>query len=44
MLEIPTPRWVAYDVVRYKAKVGPNVQLKAQERGYTSPIWYDPKA
>mgnify|MGYP000849617203 FL=1 len=44
VIEIPTPRWVAYDVVRYKAKVGPNVQLKAQERGYTSPIWYDPKA
>ncbi|TFU03511.1 DUF3604 domain-containing protein [Polymorphobacter arshaanensis] len=44
VLEIPTPRWVAYDIVRYKAKVGPEVQLKSQERAYSAPIWYDPKA
>jgi hypothetical protein len=44
VLEIPTPRWVAYDVVRYKAKVAPDVPLKSQERGYTAPIWYNPRA
>ena len=44
VLEIPTPRWVAYDVVRFKAKVGPDVALKSQERAYTAPIWYNPKA
>jgi Protein of unknown function (DUF3604) len=42
VLEIPTPRWVVYDAVRYKAKLGPDVRLKDQERAYTSPIWYKP--
>ncbi|MFC4292470.1 DUF3604 domain-containing protein [Sphingorhabdus arenilitoris] len=44
VLEIPTPRWVLFDALRYGAKLGENVELKAQERAYTSPIWYNPKA
>jgi len=44
VIEIPTPRWVDFDVVRFKAKVGPEVEMKAQERAYSAPIWYDPKA
>ncbi len=43
VLEIPTPRWVLYDALRYGAKLGPDVKLKDQERAYTSPIWYSPK-
>ena len=43
VLEIPTPRWPAYDAVRYGAKLGPEVILKAQQRAYSSPIWYNPK-
>ena len=43
VLEIPTPRWVLFDALRYGAKLGPDVQIKDQERAYTSPIWYHPK-
>ena len=43
VLEIPTPRWVLFDVLRYKAKLPPEARLKDQERAYTSPIWYNPK-
>ncbi len=43
VLEIPTPRWVLFDVLRYKAKLLPGTRLKDQERAYTSPIWYTPK-
>jgi hypothetical protein len=44
VLEIPTPRWVLFDVLRYGAKLLPGTRLKDQERAYTSPIWYHPKA
>jgi Protein of unknown function (DUF3604) len=43
VLEIPTPRWVLFDALRYKAKLGPEVRIKDQERAYTSPIWYHPR-
>jgi Protein of unknown function (DUF3604) len=43
VLEIPTPRWVLFDALRYGAKLLPDTDLKAQERAYTSPIWYNPK-
>ena len=44
VLEIPTPRWVAYDAVRFKVKMPPEMRMKDQERAYTSPIWYSPKS
>ena len=44
VIEIPTPTWVAFDALRYKLKLPPEVRVKAQERAYTSPIWYDPAA
>ncbi len=44
VLEIPTPRWPVFDALRYHIKLGPDVQLKAQERAYSSPVWYTPKA
>jgi Protein of unknown function (DUF3604) len=39
VIEIPTPRWVLFDALRYKAKLLPDTRLKDQERAYTSPIW-----
>jgi len=44
VIEIPTPRWVAYDAVRYRLKLAPEIQVISQERAYTSPIWYEPKS
>lgn len=42
VLEIPTPRWTAFDAVRYGVKPTADVTMKQQERAATSPIWYDP--
>jgi hypothetical protein len=44
VIEIPTPSWPAFDALRYKIKLAPEMRVKQQERAYTSAIWYSPKA
>ena len=44
-LEIPTPRWVLYDALRFGLDLPEEVIESgvAQERAYSSPIWIAPK-
>ena len=42
VIEIPTPRWTAYDAKYFSVKMPPEVPMTTTERAYTSPIWYTP--
>ncbi len=42
VIEIPTPRWTAYDAKFFNIKMPDNVRMQLQDRAYTSAIWYTP--
>jgi hypothetical protein len=42
VVEIPTPRWTAYDRARFGVDMDEGVPMVTRERAYTSPIWYRP--
>jgi hypothetical protein len=40
VLEIPKPRWTAYDVKFYRIKMPEDTRMTVQDRARTLPIWY----
>ena len=42
VLEIPTPRWTAYDAKFFNVEMPKGTTMQLQDRAYTSPIWYTP--
>jgi hypothetical protein len=43
VIEIPTPRWTAFDAAFFEVQMTDDVKMTVQDRAYTSPIWYSPK-
>jgi len=43
VIEIPKPRWTAYDAERLGTEIVPEATMVVQDRAYTSPIWYAPR-
>ena len=42
VIQIPSPRWTAYDQKRFGIKMAANVPMTVTDRAYTSPVWYTP--
>jgi hypothetical protein len=42
VIQIPSPRWTAYDQKRFGIKMPDYVPMTVTDRAYTSPVWYSP--
>ena len=42
VIQIPSPRWTAYDQKRFGIKMSDEVPMTVTDRAYTSPVWYTP--
>ncbi|MEH6611073.1 MAG: DUF3604 domain-containing protein [Halioglobus sp.] len=42
VIEIPTPRWTAYDTRYFNKETESEIPMVTRERVYSSPIWYEP--
>ena len=42
VIEIPTPRWTAYDAKFFGVEMPEGTTMQLQDRAYTSPVWYTP--
>jgi hypothetical protein len=42
VIEIPTPRWTAYDAKYFHIEMPEGTAMEVTDRAYTSPIWYTP--
>jgi hypothetical protein len=40
VIQIPSPRWTAYDQKRFGIKMSDEVPMTVTDRAYTSPVWY----
>jgi hypothetical protein len=42
VIEIPTPRWTAYDAKFFDIDMPEGTAMEVTDRAYTSPLWYTP--